>query len=171
VLRCGVARALAFVALAALLLWVFRFAMELRGAKRRRERARAAAEAAGRRVLAEIPVSERDVVLLTEDDEGFAWGSERVAKKDVSAARLLLSGAVVQEFAQAGAWLPPPAVQDEVEERERWEVAVYTPTRELRIPCGSLREGVSRDIAHTAFQALQRAAMTRTTRPESLDSV
>ena len=42
--------------------------------------------------------------------------------------------------------------------RERWDVLIYCGDRTEAVPCGSLREGVSRDIASRVFEAVRRAA-------------
>jgi len=150
--------AVALLLFAAFLFLLFRFAMGLRQAKRERERAREAEEARGRRVIAEVPLSEAEVVFLTEDEDAFAWGGRQVAKAEILGARLLVNGAVLQECARPAGALPPPSPPGEYEGRERWEVALYLAGGgEARIPCGSLREGVSREIAGRAFAAARAA--------------
>jgi hypothetical protein len=137
---------------------LFRFAMGLREAKRTRERERAAEEARGRRVVAEIPL-EAGIVLLTEDERVFAWGGTSLAKEDVAGGRLLLNGGILREFAREAGVLPPPVPPEEFEGRERWEVAVFLKDgRVARIPCGTLREGVSREVAGRVYAALERSS-------------
>ena len=151
-----VTRLLALAFLLAALFVVFRFAMALRYAKRTRERARDAEEARGRRVIAEVPLSEEEVVFLTEDEEELSWGRQSVRKRAIVGARLLVNGAVLRECARRESGLPPPAPAAEYEGRERWEVALFLEDgREARIPCGSLREGVSREIAGRVFEAVR----------------
>lgn len=153
-----VLRALALLLLLVLVWSLFRLAMGLRAAKRAREEARAAQEARGRRVVAEIPLSDVEIVFLVEDEEGFAWGDEAVRRQDILGARLLVNGGVLKECARAGVGLPPPGPPEEFEGQERWEVVVYRREGEpFRIPCGSLREGVSREIAAKAFSAVRAA--------------
>jgi hypothetical protein len=154
-----VVRLLALAVLVAALFSVFRYAMALRYAKRQRERARDAEEERGRRVIAEVPVSEDEVVFLTEDAHAFAWGQAVVDKGEIVGARLLVNGAVLQEWVRDGsAALPPRAAPLEYEGRERWEVALFlTGGREALIPCGTLREGVSREIAGRVFEAVRAA--------------
>jgi len=155
-------QALAVVLFVALLLALFRFAMGLRYAKGERERARAAEEARGRRVVAEIPLSEADLVLFVDDGERFRWASDSLAKEEIVGARALVNGAVVREFAAGPGLLPPAAAPEEFEGRERWEVMVFLRGGDAaRIPCGSLREGVSREIAGRVFEALRAAAPTK----------
>jgi hypothetical protein len=151
---------LAALALLLMALWrIFRLAMGLRFAKLSREEARVAEEATGGRVLAELPLSDAEVVFLVEDAKAFRWGGAQVAKADVRGARLIVNGAVLQEFAEPGERLPPPEPPEEYEGRERWEVRVFrrgaSPTA---IPCGTLREGISREIAGRVFEAVRKAA-------------
>ena len=151
-----------------LLFTLFRFAMGLRAAKVARIQARRDEEARGCRVVAEIPLSDSELVLLIEDDEAFRWGSESVRKADIAGARLLLNGAVVRELAAPGVALPPPAPIEEFEGRERWDVGIYL--REggaVTLPCGTLREGVSREIGGLAFEAIRASVAGPVPRPSS----
>jgi hypothetical protein len=154
---------LAALALLVIALWrVFRLAMGLRFAKLSREEARATEVASGRRVLAELPLSDAEVVFLVEDSEAFRWGSSRLAKAEVRGVRLMVNGAVLQEFAVAGERLPPPQAPEEYEGRERWEVRVFSRDGgATAIPCGTLREGISRDIAGRVFAAVQSSVDAR----------
>jgi hypothetical protein len=139
-------------------LWMlFRFAMGLRAAKQARSEARAVAEAAGRRVVAELPLPD-GLVLFLEDESGFYWGHRAIRKRDVRAARLRLGEGVVASFALDDRPLPD-GPDLEIGERERWEVIVHlTGQRTERVPCGSVREGVSREAARQVFEALRRGA-------------
>ena len=149
---------LALLALVLALWTVFRFAMGLRWAKVSREDARAAEQARGRRVVAEIPVSEDEVVFFLEDDAGFYWGGRQARKREIRGARLLLNGGVMASFARNGEALPHPSTPEEYQGRERWEVVVYLEDGgEERIACGGLREGVSRDMATRVFEAIRSA--------------
>jgi hypothetical protein len=151
---------LAALALLLMALWrVFRLAMGLRFAKVSREEARAAEEGSGRSVVAELPLSDAEVVFLVEDADAFRWGRAHVAKRHISGARLMVNGAVLQEFKAPGESLPAPEPPEEYEGRERWEVRVFgrgmAPTA---IPCGTLREGISREIAGRVFEAVRKSA-------------
>src|SRR5215468_5669185 len=74
------------LAILVFVLWtVFRFAMGLRWAKVSREDSRAAEQAQGRRVLAELPVAEDEIVFFLEDEAGFYWG-RRQARARLTAA-------------------------------------------------------------------------------------
>jgi hypothetical protein len=146
---------LALLALVLALWTVFRFAMGLRWAKVSREDARAAEQARGRRVVAEIPVSGDEVVFFVEDEAGFYWGGRQARKRDIRGARLLLNGAVMASFARDGAGLPETPPPEEYEGREKWEIVAYLRDgREERVACGSQREGVSREIAGRVFAAI-----------------
>jgi hypothetical protein len=142
-----------------LLLWtIFRFSMGLRWAKVSREDARAAEQARGRRVVAEIPLSNEEIVFFVEDEDGFYWGGRQVRKRDVRGARLLLNGGVMVGVSRDGERLPEPSVSEEYEGRERWEVLLFMDAgRTERIVCGTLREGVSREIAGRVFEAVRSA--------------
>src|SRR5436309_5330759 len=139
-----------------LLLWmVFRFAMGLRWAKVSREAARAAEQARGRRVVAEIPLSEDELVFFGEDEAGFYWGGRQSRKRDLAGARLLLNGAVVASSSRPGERLPDPPPPEEHQGVEHWDVVLYlSGGRSEPIPCCSLREGVSRELATRVFEAV-----------------
>jgi hypothetical protein len=153
---------LAALALLLIALWrVFRLAMGLRFAKVSREEARVAEEARGGKVLAELPLSDAEVVFLVEDAEAFRWGSSSLAKAEVRGARLMVNGAVLQEFTVPGERLPPPQPPEEYEGRERWEVRAFCRDGETTaIPCGTLREGISREIAGRVFGAVRGAVLS-----------
>ena len=139
-------------------LWVlFRFAMALRWSKVVREGSRSAEESRGRRVVAEIPLPD-ELLFFLEDDAGFYWGASQARKSEIRGGRLLLNGGVIGSFTRRGAALPEPPAAEEYEGRERWDVLLYCGGRTEAVPCGSLREGVSREIAGRVFEAVRRAA-------------
>ena len=149
---------IALLALVLVLWTVFRFAMGLRWAKVSREDARAAEQAGGRRVVAEIPVSDDEIVFFVEDDAGFYWGGRQARKRDIRGARLLLNGAVMASFVRDGERLPDSAPPEEYEGGERWEIVLYLlDGRDERLACGRLREGVSRELAGRVFEAVRSA--------------
>lgn len=154
-LRLAAAALLAFV-----LFRVFRLAMRLRFAKLERERERAEQERLGRRVVAELPLEE-GIVLFLEDEAGFAWGGSRVARSELVGARLLLNGGVVAQAARAGAPLPAPSPAPEFDGSETWEVELLAAGKAHKVPCGRLREGVSREAATQVFEVVKRALSAR----------
>jgi hypothetical protein len=148
-----IAAALAFLAF----VWMtFRLAMGLRYAKVVREEARGAREGGGARVVAEIPSRQGDVQFFVDEGDAFSWPGGRIPKDAVAGARLLLRGGLVGSFERPGATLPPAGPVDDDESRERWDVAVYLHDgSSITVPCGTLREGVSRDVASRVFEALR----------------
>ena len=150
-------RIAAGIALVALLWAVFRLAMALRWSKVSREGSRSALESGGRRVVAEIPLAD-ELLFFLEDDAGFYWGGSQARKSEVRGARMLLNGGVIGSFQRPGVTLPDPPPAEGYEGRERWDVLIYCGSRTEAVPCGSLREGVSREIAGRVFEAVRRAA-------------
>jgi len=138
---------------------LFRFAMGLRWAKMERLQSRRDEQARGRRIVTEIPLSDAELVFLLEDGEAFYWGPQSVRKADIAGARLRLNGGIIGEVGAAGVSLPPPSPPEEFEGRERWDVTIYLRSGGTALlPCGTLREGVSREIAGRAFEAIRAAA-------------
>jgi hypothetical protein len=153
-------RILAAAAFVLLLGALFRLAMALRYARLRREEERRAEEARGRRLVAEAPDLRGEIVLVLEDAAGLYWGAGRVvAKRELRGAQLLLNRRVLEQAARAGGALAAPAPGgDEDGVRERWDVALHLESGEVvEVPCGTLREGVSREAARAVFAAARDA--------------
>jgi len=143
-------------------LWsAFRYAMGLRWGRVQREEARRDEEVRGRRVVAELPARDGTLGLLSEYGAAFFWSDRRVPKSEIVGCRLLLNGGVVASAMQPQVTLPEPQAGEEYEGRERWDVRLYLKDGVAEIPCGSVREGVSREIARSVFDAV-RAALPRT---------
>ena len=150
-------RLLAVLALLLGLWALFRLAMSLRYAKLSREEARAREEGQGRLVIAEIP-SVSGLELLLEDGAHFYWQGRALPKRQVLGGRLRLSGGLIATVSRDEAALPelPPAAVEEG--RGRWEVVLHFEDGAVEsIECGSLGEGVSREIAGRVFEAVRRA--------------
>ncbi len=146
------------VALIVVLWGAFRFAMALRYSKLQREASLRSVEAAGRRIIAEIPSDSGEVELLTADASGLHWLGSVLPTGRVVGARLLLNGGIMKEARRAGSGLPAPAEPEEFEGRERWQVDAYLDDGGVfPIECGRLREGVSREAALLAFEAIKSA--------------
>jgi hypothetical protein len=150
-------RLLAGAALLLVLFWLFRLAMGLRWAKVRREAERRAEEAAGRRLVAELPDHGGALLLLFEEERAFHWDGRELPKAQILGLRLMLNGRVVDERSRPDAALPAAGWEQDYDGRERWDVLVHLVGDDLLIPCGSLREGVSREAAQQAFAAMARA--------------
>ena len=149
----------AAVLLAAFLFSMFRYAMALRASKVARQSWREAEEARGRRVVAEIPGADDAVTLFAEDGEGFYWGRERVARREIAGARLRLNFGILASWSRPGVVLPEPVAPEEFEGRERWDVVLYLEGGGTRVvECGTLREGVSREIATRIFNVTRDAS-------------
>ena len=147
-------QAAAAVALAVVLFSIFRYAMALRAAKVARQSLREAEESRGRRVVAEIPGAGDDMTLFLADDERFYWGAEEVRKRELAGARLRLNRGILATWTRPGVVLPEPPSAEDFEGRETWDVVLYLEDGATRaVPCGTLREGVSREIASRVFQA------------------
>ena len=140
--------------LVVLLFSVFRYAMALRAAKVARQSWREAEESRGRRVVAEIPGAGDDMTLFLEDDDGFYWGATDVRKREVAGGRLRLNRGILASWSRPGIVLPEPESAEDFEGRETWDVVLYLEGGATRVvPCGTLREGVSREIAARVFRA------------------
>lgn len=152
-------RILAAAALVVFLWSLFRFAMGLRAAKSAREDERLAQEATGRHVVAELPLAE-GVVLFLEDRDGFYWAGREVRKPRLRGARLFLNDAVMAAASRDDGPLPavPPPNPDDYDGSERWSVRLHLDDgTQADVPCGRLREGVSREAARQVFEAARAA--------------
>jgi hypothetical protein len=153
-------RVAAGAVLAVLLFRMFRLAMRMRFTKLERDRERAAQESQGRRVVAELPLAD-GIVLFLEDRLGFSWGGSRVECSEIAGARLLLNGGIVAEATREGEALPSPSSPAGFDGSERWEVELLVAGAIRRVPCGRLREGVSRAAAAQVFEAVKAALAAR----------
>jgi hypothetical protein len=140
----------------ALVLWrAFRFAMGLRASRVHREDERRAQEMRGRRIVAEVPTREGGLYLFLESEHELEWQDHSVAKADLVGCRLILNGAVMATAVRPGFALPEPGIPEEFEGRERWDVRLYSRGGVVHeVPCGVLREGVSRETARAVFDAV-----------------
>ncbi|HUG55410.1 MAG TPA: hypothetical protein VMR21_17520 [Vicinamibacteria bacterium] len=150
-----------------LLLWsIFRLAMGLRWAKVSREGARREEEARGRHIVAELPTADGTLGFFAEDHAGFYWPAGEAAKPAVRGARLLLNGGIIASMARAGTALPEPEVPEPFEGRERWDVVLFLAGGgRATVHCGTVREGVSREIATRVFDAVRGAVEGGADRP------
>ena len=135
--------------------------MGLRWAKVSRESERREEESRGRRIVAELPSPDGTLGFFCEDHAGFYWPGGEAGKSGVRGARLLLNRRVIAAVARPGASLPDPPLAEPYEGREHWEVILYGEDAAPRtVPCGTAREGVSREIGTRVFEAV-RAALER----------
>ncbi len=156
-------------------------ATTLRRYRQRRERARDSERALGRRIVAEVPTAD-DLVLFSEDEARFYYGERSIDKDLIAAVRVLINGAPIAtvvserharemalsataaERAGGTAALPDRGAgaadlidtRPEGIARDRWDVAIETPTSTILIECGSIRERVSQELARSVFDAVKR---------------
>ena len=129
--------------------------MAMRYSRVVREEERRAEETRGRRVVTEVPSHEGEVYLFVESADAFEWQGRAVRKAEIAGCRLLLNGGLMATATRPGLTLPEPGVPEEFEGRERWDVRVYSVAGStVDVPCGRLREGVSREAARAVFEAV-----------------
>ena len=149
-------------ALVAILLLVvaLRLATSLTKDRQRRGKERAALDAGGRTVLAEIP-SEEGLTLFTEDTLAFHFGEREIPKRTIRATRVLINGApiaaaVAPHHTDSNA-VPKEVVEDRPDgiSRDRWDVAIETDSDTVLVPCGAIRERISQELARSIFDAVK----------------
>jgi hypothetical protein len=141
-----------------ILVWrAFRLAMSMRYERVVRDEERRASVSRGRRVVAEVPSHQGDVYLFLETGDAFEWRGGRLAKSEILGCRLLLNGGLMATATRPGVSLPEPGTPEDYEGRERWDVRLHSTSGAVDVPCGTLREGVSREAARTVFDAVRAA--------------
>jgi hypothetical protein len=141
-------------------------ATTLKAYRRRRDRARDSERALGRRIIAELPVSD-ELVLVTEDEKRLYYGERSIDKDLVVAVRVLINGAPIAAHVSrrhaAAPPVQPTAFEDRPEgiARDRWDVAVEAINGTMLVECGAIRERVSQELARVVFEAVKRDIETR----------
>ena len=149
----------------AVALGLFLFALglisTLRFHRRSRERDRRALLSAGRRVVAEIPAPDGLALFLT-DDTHFYWNDRSIAKRTIRLVRILINGAPLVTHAAPGHMPDDPGDVDPTAAEypqgiahDRWDVLIGTGAGEVLVPCGSVRERVSQELARAVFDAVK----------------
>jgi hypothetical protein len=150
--------------------------------RKRRQQNREHERLLGRTIVAEIPTDD-GLVLFTEDDWQFHYGTQTVDKAAIAAVRLLINGVPIatcasKRHAANGRHQPrdaergdgAPAKQDRgtgppgvIEEdrpegiaRDRWDVAIECGDGTTLVECGAIRERISQELARAAFDAVKR---------------
>ena len=114
----------------------------------------------GRTIIAEIP-AEDELVLFTEDDRQFHYGSQSVDKNAVAAVRVLINGvpiaACVSKRHATDVPLSPTRFDDRPEgiARDRWDVAIERADGTTLVECGAIRERISQELARAVFDAVK----------------
>lgn len=142
-----------------LLLVAASLATGLRVYRRRRQLAREAERALGRRIVAELPTADH-LVYFSEDDVRFHYGETPIDKDLVVAARVLINGAPIAAAVSrrhAGRALMAAGFEDRPEgiARDRWDVAIETERGVVLVECGAIRERVSQELARQVFDAVK----------------
>ena len=129
--------------------------------RKRRRQNRERERSLGRTVIAEIP-AEDDLVLFTEDEQQFHYGSQSVDKDAIAAVRVLINGAPIAACISkrhvAGASIQPTSFEDRPEgiARDRWDVAIERADGTTLVACGAIRERISQELARAVFDAVKR---------------
>jgi len=130
--------------------------------RRRRRSVHDAERGLGRTIVAELP-TEDELMLFTEDERAFHYGSRAIDKDHIVAARVLINGAPIATAMSrrhaADADRHPTSFEDRPEgiARDRWDVAIETADDMVLVQCGAIRERISQELARAVFDAVKRA--------------
>ena len=155
-------RDLIFAILAVVLLLVAAsLATTLRDYRRKQQHARDSERALGRRIVAELPITEQ-LVYFSEDPVRFHYGETSIDKDLIIAARVLINGAPIAAAVSTrhGSRATTPTTFDDHPEgiaRDRWDVAIETERGTVLVECGAIRERVSQELARAVFDAVKRS--------------
>ena len=144
-----------------LVLLALSMATTLRWRYRDHARIRGRLREEGRRVVAEVPVEDR-LEFFSEDAGAFYWAGRTIPKREIRAARLLISGAPLSTVRARRGGLseasdPPDGAAAPEVERERWDVAIETDHERVLVEFGAIRQQVSQELARSVFEAVRRA--------------
>ena len=165
----------ALVAIVVLIGFALRMATSLQWYHRSHTKARREVHARGQSIVAEIPTPD-GLRYFTEDPEAFYFLEQHIPvdstpraipKQEIRAARLLISGAQISVYISSRfseQLSTSPAKVDGMHnsfERNHWYVAIDLQDGPVLVECGSIREGVSQEIAQNIFGALRREIEAR----------
>lgn len=136
--------------------------------RKRRTRAHQLERAAGRSIVAEIPVGD-ELRLFSEDADRFYYGAESIDKDRVVAGRVLINGVPIAASVSArhgSQERQPTSFEDRPEgiARDRWDVAIETDGGTTLVECGAIRERISQELARAVFDAVKRELERRNAR-------
>jgi len=129
--------------------------------RKRRRQNREHERSLGRTIIAEIP-AEDDLVLFTEDERQFHYGSQSVDKNAIAAVRVLINGvpiaACVSKRHAGDVPIHPTRFDDRPDgiARDRWDVAIERADGTTLVECGAIRERISQELARAVFDAVKR---------------
>ena len=135
--------------------------------RKRRRRQRDAQVVLGRTIVAELPIAD-ELVLFTENEASFYYDDGRIAKRDITGARVLINGITIASIRSRRVFPDAPTAKPretpaEIEERpegiarDRWDVIIETTSEPITVPCGDIRERVSQELARAVYAALKGA--------------
>ncbi|MGH9347157.1 MAG: hypothetical protein ACRD26_07805 [Vicinamibacterales bacterium] len=158
---------LAWILALLLLVVAASLATSLQVYRRRRQRARQSEQALGRRIIAELPISD-EPMYFTEDDVRFYYGESPIDKDLIVAARVLINGAPIaaaMSHRHAARQVTPTTFEDRPDgiAEDRWDVAIETERGTVLVECGAIRERVSQELARSIFDAVKRSIEKTTT--------
>jgi hypothetical protein len=138
--------------------------------RKRRQRARDSERAMGRRIVAELPLTE-ELVYFSEDAVRFYYGETPIDKDLIAAARVLINGAPIAaaiSTRHARSAQTPTSFEDRPEgiARDRWDVAIETERGTVLVECGAIRERVSQELARQVFDAVKASIDSRNVQSE-----
>ena len=134
-------------------------ASTLRYYRLRRQRATDFQRVRGRRIIAELPITD-DLVYFTEDTTHFYYGERSINKSQIQIAQVLINGSPIAEVSaqhQTSRIVKPPIFIDQPEGilRDRWDVMIETESGDILVECGAVRERVSQELARKIFDAIK----------------
>ena len=136
-------------------------ASTLRYYRLRRQRATDFQRVRGRRIIAELPITD-DLVYFTEDKTHFYYGERSINKNQIQVARVLINGSPIAEISaprQTVRIAKPTVFIDQPEGilRDRWDVMIAIESGDILVECGAVRERVSQELARKIFDAIKAA--------------
>ena len=143
-----------------LFLFALGLASTLRFHRLSRERERRELQAAGRKVIVEVPTSD-GLMLFSADEDHFNWGETAIAKDDIRLVRVLINGSPIATYTARRCPSTAPGSSGAFADRpdgiahDRWDVLVRTEAGDVLVECGSIRERVSQELARKVFDAVK----------------
>ena len=143
-----------------LFLFALGLASTLRFHRLSRERERRRLQAAGRKVIVEVPTRD-GLTLFSADEDHFHWGEAAIAKDNIRLVRVLINGSPIATYTARRCPSNAPGSSGAFADRpdgiahDRWDVLVRTDAGDALVECGSIRERVSQELARRVFDAVK----------------
>lgn len=132
----------------------------LRAYRRRQQAVRGAEIERGRTIIAELPTAS-GLKLFSADEASYYDGARSIEKEQIVAVRVLINGSPIAAYVSrrhpAAEDRQPMTFEDRPEgiARDRWDVAIETPSATVLVECGAIRERVSQELARKIFDAVK----------------